>query len=323
MTLEPILVTGATGFIGRALARSLAARGLETTCLVRSAERGTRLLPHPECRVVEVPSFEPAAVLHEAVAGRAPRTVFHLAASGVAQGDRDPGQLVAGNVSLLADLLAAAADWPVARFIHVGSCAEYGERTEPLDEDAPLAPTSLYGAAKAAATLLGRPLAKQLGVPLLVLRPFGVFGPGEAPRRLLPHLLAKLTAGEDVPLTPGDQERDFLYVGDVVRALFTAASTDGLDEGIFNVCSGIARPVRDVALAVAEAVGRPASALRFGAQPARPDEAPRIVGDGRRFEAATSWRPRFDLDEGLARSVAAWREGRWEEEPTGLLDDEP
>ena len=172
--------------------------------------------------------------------------MFNLAASGVQPGDRDPNELLSGNAGLLINLLQAVAEWPGARFVHAGSCYEYGrcKRGVRLRESAPLEPTSVYGAAKVAAWHCGRALARQLRIPLVTLRLFGCFGFGEAPQRLVPYVIRKLLAAEPIDLTAGTQARDFLHIEDVTSALVATARCGPFPADVFNVCSGKATSVR-------------------------------------------------------------------------------
>jgi UDP-glucose 4-epimerase len=300
--LGPVLVTGATGFIGSALVKRLAAEGNPAVCLVRAGSRGREKLEGlAGLRFFEM---EPAADLAPILAEIAPDVVFHLAASGVRPDDREPASIVEGNVVLTTRLVAALAARPPRRFVFAGSCSEYAPIAEGkrIGEDHPLEPTSLYGAAKVSAYLCGKTLAAARGVPFVPLRLFGVFGPGEGPERLVPHLLAHFRAGETPELTPGEQARDFTYVEDVVDALIAAATSPSVEPfRAYNVCSGRATRVRDIALAAARAAGRPDADLGLGRRPYRPDEPMWIVGDPERFSNATGWRPRVGIDEGITR----------------------
>lgn len=301
------LVTGGTGFIGAALIDRLVAAGVPVVCLVREdGPRRARLDALPGVRTVR-PAAWSAAGLERALAGAAFDAVYHLAASGVSPDAREPEGLIAGNVGLTCSLLAALAAAPPRRFIHVGSCSEYAPIDAParLREDHPLDPPSLYGAAKASAFLCGRLLAARLGVPLVALRLFGVYGPGEAPARLVPHLLAKFAAGETPELTGGEQVRDFTFIGDVADALALAAVAPGVEVGeVYNVCSGAPARVRDLVEMVARLVGREGADLGLGRRPYRADEPMWIVGDPGRFAAATGFAPRVPLAEGLRRMAA-------------------
>ncbi|WP_437534643.1 NAD(P)-dependent oxidoreductase [Sorangium sp. So ce726] len=305
--LGAVLVTGATGFIGAALAARLAATGARTACIVRAdSPRLARLAGIAGVEITPVASLS-TPELARAVAAIRPEVVFHLAASGVNPSERDPELVVDGNVGLTTRLLAALEAHRPARFLHVGSCSEYAPAPEParLREDHPLEPACVYGAAKAAAYLCGKAVAARLQIPFVALRLFGVYGPGEGPARLIPHLIARFRAGEAPALTPGAQARDLTYVDDVVEALIAAATSRGLESGVYNVCSGAPVRVREVAERVARAAGWPGGDLGLGRLPYRDGEPMWIVGDPSRFAEATGWRPRVPLDEGVRRMIEA------------------
>jgi UDP-glucose 4-epimerase len=302
-------VTGATGFIGSVLVQRLVADGVAVTCLVRARTRSPGTLAALDgARVIELPSVS-TAQLNAALDGVSADVVFHLASYGVRQADRDAAQLVEGNVSFLCNLLDATSSWPMQRFIYSGTCAEYGfpvQEGVPIPETHGLRPASMYGAAKAVAFLAGGALAARLSAPFVALRLFGAFGVHEAPLRLAPFLIRHLIQDQPVALTPGDQVRDLLYEDDVADALIAAASGGAVHPGtVYNVCSGRAIRVREVGEMVARALGKPLGLLRWGARPHRADEPRWQVGDNRRFTAATSWRPRITVQEGLERMIAA------------------
>jgi len=302
------LVTGATGFIGAALSRRLARSGVRVTCLVRkdSARRGV-LAGVPGLTVIELPSLE-TDPLHATLARVPAEVLFHLASYGVHPGERDGEQMMEGNVTLMKRLLLSTAALRLKRFIYTGSSAAYGLAAEPerLTEVHPIAPISLYGAAKAAAELQGSAIARDLGVPFVPLRLFGVYGIGEAEHRLVPQLIAHLRRGEVPSLTDGEQARDMIYIDDMVEALLLAATAPGIEpQTAYNVCSGEPVRVRAVAERVAALLGKPGADLGLGRRPYRSDETMWIVGDPRRFRAATGWRPKVGLTEGIRRMVAS------------------
>jgi nucleoside-diphosphate-sugar epimerase len=300
--MSTILVTGASGFVGRALVARLRAMGRR----VAAAGRGASALPDAE-HVLRVSAPDGGAI-RRALAGERIDLVFHCAAYGVNPGDRDPAEMLAANVAGPGAWAEAAAVLGARAFVHVGSCAEYGAAAErrPIGEDAPLAATDLYGASKAAGGLWARARAQALSLPFLLLRPFGIFGPCEAAHRLLPYLHARLGAGARVDLTPGLQMRDFLYIDDAVAGLIAAgeAAQSGLS-GIYNLCSGRAISIRDFASAVARAMGAPPDRLDFGARDYRAGEPMWMVGDPARLTAATGFRPAVGIEDGIARAVRA------------------
>ncbi|MBL8664631.1 MAG: NAD(P)-dependent oxidoreductase [Candidatus Odyssella sp.] len=296
------LVTGASGFLGRALVARLRGNGWR----VAAAGRARSALPPAEHALrLEAPD---AAAIGRALAGARIDLVFHCAAYGVSPADRDPAAMFAANVAAPAAWAEAAAALGARAFVHVGSCAEYGTAAQgqPIREDAPLAARDPYGASKAAGAIWARARAAALALPFVWVRPFGIFGPGEAPHRLLPHLHARLRLGRRAALTPGAQMRDFLHVDDAAAGLVAigAAALAGL-AGECNLCSGHAVSVRAFAEAAARAMRADMALLDFGAQDYRPGETPWMVGDPARLAAATGFRPALSLEDGIARTVAA------------------
>ena len=304
------LVTGATGFIGSALVRRLSSEGVRVFCLVRPSSSGVaRVRRLPGVELLETETFD-CATLTQKLSGIEADVVFNLASAGVAPEDRDPHQLLTGNLGVVVGLIAAISHWRPRRFIHVGSCSEYGPVPEGhlLTEDDSLSPISVYGAAKACAHIYGAALAALKNVPFNTLRLFGVFGVGEASYRLVPYTISYLRREIPVDLTGGRQIRDFLYVDDVVAALLLGAESDVLVPGCsYNICSGKGVSIREMAESVAELMNKPKSLLRLGARPYRPDETMWIVGDNKRFTSLTGWAPRVTIQEGIREMISALR----------------
>lgn len=307
MAGRPILVTGGTGFVGRHLVRRLVGDGCDVVVLTRGRRKGGgEGTDNVQC--IELP--EPggaalAASLRDVDFG----AVCHLAAYGVKPSDRDVAPMIAVNVNMTADLVQLAADRS-AVMVTTGSSAEYAEAADrrPITEDAPLETARLYGASKAAGGVLARAVARRLGVPLIHLRLFNVYGPGEAEHRLLPSLVRRLTAGERVPLSAGTQVRDFIHVSDVIKAIVRAlaAARAGADRttAVLNVSTGKGESVRAFAETVAAWLGAAPDRLDFGAMPMRPDELPWLVGSPARCRAALNWQARLDMQTGLRCALA-------------------
>lgn len=299
------LVTGAGGFIGRHLVAALRHAGHDVVRLARagSAPAGFDVL---------VTEDFGCDSLRSALTGRQFDLVFHLAAYGVRPDERDPSAMMSINVMASAALAEHAARTG-AGFVMAGSWAEYGETNagEAVAETAPLQTSKLYGASKAAATIAVSGVTSHLGGRGAVLRLFQVYGVGEPDHRLLSALVRRLSANETVPMSPGEQRRDFVYVADVVSAFRRAAdwvlAQPAGTAGVFNVARGRATSVRDFARTLCELMGADPALLQFGALPYRSDDLMEMTGDPARFEAATGWRPRFALRDGLRDVLEAIR----------------
>ncbi len=304
------LLTGATGFIGGALARHFVGLGHPVHCLVFAGRGQDARLQRLDGLIPVVAEGETAEAIRAALGGLRPDVVFNLAAAGVDPAERAPRALLDGNAGQVVRLLEALDNEPLV--IHGGSSAEYGPAKAGtlIAEDHPLCHDSCYGAAKASAGLMGHALAAERGIPFVTLRLFHTFGEGEKPGRLVPFLAQRLAAGEEAELSAGGQLRDFIHVEDVARAFVAAADAPGIERGrAYNVCTGTPVSVRQVAERMADLMDRPRSLLRFGARTTHAGEQSWTVGDPARFAAATGWRPRLSLDAGLERAIRAALDG--------------
>jgi nucleoside-diphosphate-sugar epimerase len=301
-----VLVTGGTGFIGRHLVASLLEQGASVIALVRPASATPPEWKHRvECLVADDWT---AASLGDLLQGRSFEYLFHLAAYGVKPGDRDIDAMLRMNVDVPATLVRMCAEWG-ATMVMAGSSAEYARAApgHPLTETSPLETSKLYGSSKAAGGVMVSGMASELGVRLRLMRLFNVYGPGEAPHRLLPALVSNLPKAKRVALSAGTQTRDFLYVSDAVDALLFASGLDDdrrMPVRVFNVCTGHGHSVRDFAGRIAQLLGADAELLGFSDLPLRPDEFPWLVGDGTSLTAA-GWSFRYDLTAGLQAALSA------------------
>jgi UDP-glucose 4-epimerase len=298
--LRAVLVTGGNGFIGRHLVLRLLEDGHRVTMLQRSDDlpRGAELL--------HVSRLTPD-MIDRTLAGRRFDWLFHFASYGVAPADREIEPMFRVNVEVTRRIVEIAAGWAPSAVIVAGTGQEYrlDGVQQPVPEDHPLEPFKLYGASKAAGTLCALAIARASCLPLVVARMFGVYGPDEAPHRLLPALARGLRSGRRVPLTAGDQRRDVLFVEDAVDAFIRIARTleSKPDQLILNVCSGAPLTVRAFAEAVARVLDAPLDRLGFGEIAKRPDEVMCFAGDPARLHAFTGWQPRFSLEAGIKQSL--------------------
>lgn len=288
MSVPRVLVTGATGLIGRHLAAPLAARGYEVLALGRQGGGLTGdLLADPE------------GIARRANADHLIHLAWHDAPTARMTAPENLDWVVASL-----RLLRAFAAQGGRRAVLVGSCAEYDwTGAGRLSEDAPLRPATPYGAAKAATGTAALGLAKSLGLSLVWARPFFLYGPGEPKGRLFGDIIKGLAAGQPVDCTDGLQRRDFLHAEDVAGALAHLLASD--TEGAVNVGSGKAVEVRRMIGALARAMGRE-RLIRLGARPRPADDPALIEADITRL-AATGFRPRYDMKSGIRAVLAAER----------------
>ncbi|AXX97719.1 NAD-dependent epimerase/dehydratase family protein [Profundibacter amoris] len=272
---KPVLLTGATGFVGRQILRALLNEGKRVRLVVRTGHDDALASQEGiERVVVTTPDLfaESADWWQETCKGV--DTIIHAAWYA------EPGKYLTSpkNLDCLAGTIAMAQGAMAAglrRFVGVGTCFEYDVSVGDLTTDTPLAPQSPYAGAKAAAFLaLSQALPVQ-DVEFAWCRLFYLYGEGEDARRFVPYLRGQLEKGEVAELTSGKQWRDFMDVrraGDMIAQVAMGKVT-----GAVNVCSGQAITIRQLAERIADEYDR-RDLLKFGARPDNLVDPPRVVG---------------------------------------------
>lgn len=294
MPARRILVTGGGGFVGRQVLAPLQARGFEVHAVTTRARAP---LPGVTWHVADLLTAEG----RRGALAVAPDTLLH-AAWYVAHGQfwMAPENMAwaAASAGLLDEFVRAGG----RRFIGLGSCAEYG--MEPADatpwvETRALAPVTLYGLAKASFAVR----LAEAAISTAWARLFHLFGPGEAPGRLVPSVMAALRAERPADCASGRPVRDFASTWFVGRGLAALAASEV--QGAVNVAAGEGLPIGALAGQIGRLSGRP-ELVRLGALPDRPDEVPSMVADTRRLRREVGFTEACDLEADLVR---LWRNG--------------
>lgn len=272
-----IFLTGGTGFIGSHFLNQALAQGHAVTALRRSPQS------RPRIPLTEQPIWLDGCMDQVSTDKlRNCDVLVHLAAhSGNPPYDTLTSCLRWNLMSVLV-LFEQARQAGIQHYIVAGSCAEYGssgERYDAIPTDAPLEPTSSYAASKAAASIALRQWAEQHCLSMEILRVFHVFGEGEPETRLWSGLRRAALAGEDFPMTLGEQIREFCHVEDVAavfieraRALLSRASSTK----IFNLSSGRRNTILEFSAYWWQKWGAHGRLL-IGSVPYRPSEVMRYV----------------------------------------------
>jgi len=272
-----IAITGVTGFLGRHVVQALHAQGWSINAIGRPTSRRDLLADVP----VRWCDHDDAGL---ATAVRGATAVMHLATCYGRAGE-SVAQVLDANLMLPVRLLAAAANAQVERAYLAGT-------TLPPH-------LSAYALAKhqAEAWIVRFPTVRTV---VFDLQHF--YGPGDDVAKFTANVMARCLAGQAVPLTEGSQERDFIYIDDVVAAISAILADAGV-AGRIEIGSGEAVRVRDFVERVHAQTGR-ASCLDFGAIPNRPGEPTRLLADTTQLRRL-GWQPKVSLEEGIARCLAA------------------
>jgi len=296
------LVTGGCGFIGSHLVELLLASGHDVRIL-DDLSTGLRDNAPPQADLVQADVADAAAVK---AAMRDVNGCFHLAAiASVERTVREWAGSHRTNLTGTINVLDAAARSNVP-VVYVSSAAVYGAATDmPLSEDSSTAPISAYGADKLGCELHARVASLVHGVPTVGVRPFNVYGPRQlasSPYAGVISVFARLLL-EGRPLTicgDGEQVRDFIYVGDVVRALCLAMDRSSARPQVFCLCTGRPTAILELARTMAELVGvRP----RIVHVPARRADIRTSFGSPLRAARILGFSANVELRAGLAKTL--------------------
>lgn len=298
------LLTGAGGFIGSQIARQLVASGDHVVAMVRPGESTARIDDVIGSLEVRTLDLSDTAAVTAMVADARPDACLHPA------WNAEPGKYLHSRENLrLVEathrLAEALADHGCARFVGVGTNAEYDTSYGYLSERTPTAPTYLYSACKLALSHSLAQLGLLTGMNVAWARLFYLYGPWEDPRRLVSSVTRALLEGREAPCSSGVQVRDFLHVADVAGGL-VAVLRSGIT-GPVNVGSGEPVTVREVVTRLGAIIGRP-ELLRLGAIEPKAGEPAFVCADTTKLRTETSWQASYTLERGLSDTVAWWRE---------------
>lgn len=294
--MKRVLVTGATGFIGRHSLPRLLESGYEVHAVggQRSPEAPSRDIVWHRANLLE--SGEIASLVEKVQ----PTHLLHFAWYAV------PGKYWTAPENLAwvratINLMQVFSDHGGRRAVMAGSCAEYDWKFDYCSElFTPCRPVTLYGACKHGTQVLLDAWSRQAGLSSAWGRIFFLYGPGEYPSRLVPSVINSLLHNEPARCTHGNQVRDFMHVADVAAAFVELLGSDV--NGAVNIASGISSTLKEVIHAIADHLNK-RDLVRLGAVPAPAGEPDALVADIGRLRDEVGFRPRYDLKQGIAQTI--------------------
>lgn len=291
-----ILITGATGFIARSLVPKLMEEAEVILLLLEEFGSGTplpapldKLRPNLETAYADLRNYQLTA---RALRQARPDKVIHLAAVGVSDPFLNVNTALSHNVTGTLNLLRACFEADGMDVSQLVVARTPGERTA----------MNVYAASKAAAWSFCRMYARTAQWPIQGAMIFQAFGPHQPPHLLIPAALQAALAGEDFPMTTGEQEKDWIYIDDIVAGFQALLGAELVPGTTVELGTGRATRVADVVeelYGIVRHGGRPI----IGAIPNRPGEAPRQIADAKQTAATINWRAGLSLSEALRKLV--------------------
>lgn len=298
--IKRAVVTGATGVVGTALVKELISRSIETLVLTRKDGRTEKIPTDPNVKI-ELCSLEELSTFD--IPNEKYDVFFHLGWSGTYGKDRNDLAKQELNIKYTLDAVTLAAKLGCKVFVGAGSQAENGrlENGQKVSYASPEKPSSAYGKAKLSAGKESRLLCTKLGIRHNWCRILSVYGPCDAPYTMVMSTLIKMLKNEDCKFTSAEQQWDYIYNGDVAKALLTIAE-NGVDGSIYPIGSGKIKLLKEYILEMAE-ITKTASELNFGAINYYPDQPMYLCADIDNLIKHTGYTPETDFKDGIKETI--------------------
>jgi dolichol-phosphate mannosyltransferase len=300
----PIVVLGAGGFVGANLFNRLLASRSDVYAVVRRLP-AWRLADVDERHLLEVDliKLNEVRTLIETIQ---PATIFNCTAYGAYSFETKPDLIYETNLKSMVTLIELLRERPLAAFVHAGSSSEYGANCAGPVEDSPPLPNSHYAVSKVAVSNLISYAGKTLGMPVVNLRLYSVYGPYEDSSRLIPNLVKCGLDKKYPPFVDPDTSRDFVYVDDVSEAFLVAAAklTPDLYGESFNIGSGEKTTIRQLANTAQDVFAIPEPA-EFGSMTGRSWDLNDWYSNSEKAHKLLGWKAKTGLAEGLGK-MADW-----------------
>ncbi|MGC1480537.1 MAG: NAD-dependent epimerase/dehydratase family protein [Chthoniobacterales bacterium] len=308
-----ILVTGGAGFIGSHVSRRLLADGHSVTVLDNFNE-----FYDPEIKRANVASLGDVELLEADIVdfglmlgifekGKFDKVVHLAARAGVRPSIENPRAYIDTNVTGTYNLLEAARATDVQKFVFASSSSVYGlAKTVPFSEDLPLPQTlSPYAATKLSGEHLCGNFANLFGLPVVCLRFFTVYGPGQRPDLAIHKFTRKIDEGEAIPkFGDGGTRRDYTYVDDILQGVLGALAYDKKTFDIFNLGESETTTLNELIAAIESALGKTA---RIEQLPEQKGDMPLTCADISKARELLGYDPRTKIAEGIPRFVEWYR----------------
>lgn len=306
-----VLVTGAGGFIGSHLVETLVRRGKLVKAFVHyNSENRWGWLETLSSDILNEVEIIPGDLcdpfgVKKAVSGC--EQIYHLGALiSIPYSYQSPKTFIETNVGGTLNLLQAALESGVKKFIHTSTSEVYGSALfTPITEDHPLQAQSPYAASKIGADQLALSFYRSFDLPVTICRPFNTYGPRQSARAIIPTIILQLASGKkNIRLGALHPTRDFSFIQDTVEGFCVLGETDGLEGEVLNLGSGWDISIKDIACLIAEIMGVSVQ-LEVEDVRLRPakSEVDRLLSSHQKMTEKTGWKPRWGNQEGLRRGL--------------------
>lgn len=304
---KKIVIHGASSFLGKHFIRIL----LNTNSMVIAIARETSKLPHFEStKNLLIMRYRESLkeLMRHPLIDLSGSIFYEFSWQGVFGAERNNPEQFTVNIPLMISSVEFANYINAKHWIGISSQAEYGNLNKRISETDECKPSTLYGKSKLICSQITNDLCAKFNINYTWLRLFSPYGPDSNHQWLIPSLIKNMIQNKPVDTTLGEQSWDYLYIDDVVEALFKLSNSKGL--GITNLGSGKAVLIRDVINKIKDLTNSN-SKINFGAIPYKPDQVMYMEADISKISNQLNWYPKTDLISGLSKMIEYYRRDKW------------
>ena len=303
---KKVLITGASGFVGSCLVRRLLKENYKIHIITRGTTNLWRLhgiLKDIEIHNIDLLDSEKVAKLSNTISID---QVYHLATYGGYHYQNKIEDVINTNIIGTWNLFREFSKKDIEMFINTSSSSEYGEKFEPMRETMKVTPNNMYGASKAAGTILCSTYASINNIPLVTLRLFSPYGYYDAKTRLIPTVITSCLLGKEIKLSQKNSKRDLIFIDDVVEAYLAASKLVNSHGEIFNIGSGTQYTNEEIVSIITNLIGRDVK-IHWENNLNRQYEPLMWVSDNKNAYEKLNWKPDVEIRIGLNNTINWFR----------------
>jgi len=296
MTIKKAIVTGSCGFLGQNLIKSLIENNIFVYGfdLVNDSPIKHELYMYQKCDI-EKNEFSLIEDLRNS------DVIFHFAWNGVHSDYRDDYYRQEKNIPSLLNTLSFAKKNNIKRIIIPGSSSEYAESEMPINGNNKFTPIDAYGTIKACCHLIAQEWSIKNNIPLILVIPSSIYGPGRDDNNILTYTIKTLLKNEKPSFTPLEQKWDYLYIDDYIRALLLIAE-NGVSGKCYPCGFGVAKELSEYIKIIKNAIN-PFLELVIGDRPYKGTKPDNSIIDNSELEKDTGFKPRVSFEDGIKRTI--------------------
>ena len=303
---QPILITGATGFVGANLARFFVSKGLKVNIIIRKDSNIWRFKDIIHKTNTHYVDLRDKTKLRKIIQKIKPKSIFHLATYGAYSYQSDLELIKSTILNGTINLLHECKKFKFNIFLNSGSSSEYGFKKNKMSENSLLKPNSHYAVFKSAVTLLCHYEAVTNKLPIITVRPFHVYGQFEEPSRLIPTVIKNLLNNKSSKLVSSNIARDMIFIDDVIDLYLLIASKPSTKGEIFNIGSGKQRAISEIYFELCN-ITKIKIKPSWNTMKNRSWDQTSWMADMKSVKKIFEWKPKNSLKMGLTKTVDWYR----------------